>query len=189
MNPASASIYPDDCSTVRVEIHIEESWIDKFLSEQQLIIPINEKINLRNLKINLLPGILNIQADIVDKEGSSIDITSQPKWNPDNQHLSIENLKIKAKSKNLLLKGAGWFAQHFLNAKLDQKIEEEVNILHAKQLEKLKKDPVIIPIPKAGNAIVEVRNIIIHELIFVEHGIKVIASIEGLWKVNLKNEG
>ena len=189
MNPASTSIYTDDCSTVRVEINIEESWIDKFLSEQQLIIPINDKINLRNLKINLLPGSLNIQADIVDKEGSSIEITSEPKWNPENQHLSIENLKFKAKSKNLLLKGASWFAQHFLNSKLDQKIEEQVNILHSKQLERIKKDPVIIPIPKAGQAIVEVRNIIIHELIFVEHGIRVTASIEGLWKLNLKNEG
>ena len=178
-------MYADDCSTFRVEIHIEESWIDKFLSEKQLIIPINDKTNLSNLKVNVLSGTLHLQADIVEKEGSTIDIITQLRWNTENQYLNIEDLKIKANSKNLLLKGAGWFAQHFLNAKLDKKIEEQANMLLSTQLDKIKKEPVIIPMPKAGKATVDVRNITIQEMIFVDHGIRVIAMIEGFWKLNL----
>jgi len=186
MNQDSPALSPNDCSSIQVEILIEESWIDRFLVEQQVIIPINDKTHLTNLKINLDSGMLNLQADFEEKEGSSIEITSRPMWDPLQQYLHIEDLKIQTKSKNLLFKSKGWFAQHFLNAKLDKKIEEQANLLYSKQLEKIKKDPVNLPIPKAGNVMVAVTNITIHELIFIDHGIKVKASIEGLWKLNLR---
>lgn len=185
MNQDTPALSPKDCFSIQLEILIEESWIDQFLSEQQLIIPINDRMHLSNLKINLDTGKLNIQADIEEKEGSSIDMSSRPIWEASSQTLHIADLKLRTKSNNLLLKGASWFAQHFLNAKLDKKIEEQVNLLYSNHMEKMRKNPLNIPIPKAGRATVEVANITIHELEFIEHAIRVNATIDACWKLRL----
>ena len=187
MNPAFEGIAPEECSSVQVEILIEETWLERLLLDQEVVIPVSDKIHLINLKINLTSGMLNIVADILEREGSTLEITSRPVWDPAQQYLHIEDLKIKTKSNNLLLKSAGWFAQQFMGEKLDKKIEVQANHLYSKQLEKIKKDPVHFPIPKAGNATVAVTNITIHELIFIEHAIRVKAAIEGYWKMNLVN--
>ena len=171
-----------------MQILIEETWIDRLLEEQQAEIPINDKYTLTNLRINLSLGKLNFKADLKGKKESCVDLTSRPIWNSTSQSLQIEDWKIKTSSKNITLKTASWFARNFLNTKIDRKIEEVVNLLYSRQLEKIKKDPVSIPIPKAGNAEVSVSNITIHELIFIDHSIKVKATIEGYWKLELRVE-
>ncbi len=188
MNQEFSHDTSQDCSSIQVDILIEEPWIDRFLTEQQVELPVNDKYTLVNLRINLSPGTLNFKADLKEKEESCVDLTSRPIWNASSQRLQIEDLQLQTSSKNILLKTAGWFARIFLNAKIDRKLEDAANLLYSKQLEKIKKDPVSIPIPKAGNAEVSVSNITIHELIFIEHAIKVKATIDALWKLNLKVE-
>ena len=171
------------CSSVQVEVRIEESWINKFLSERGIVIPINEKIHLSGLKIDMKDNILTVEADISEKEGSSIEIVSRPVWDVANQSVHIEDFKLETKSKNLLVKSAGWFTQLF--SKVDTKIEEQMNHLLAAQLEKIKKDPVHFPIPKSGQALVDVTNITVQEMVILDHAIGVTATIEGIWKLHL----
>jgi hypothetical protein len=185
MNDNTTFLPPVDCSCIQVEILIEESWINRFLEEQQVIIPVTENIHLQKLKISLDGEVLHLQAEFRENENSSILLNFRPVWNPDKQNLQIENLKLQTKSSNLLLKTKGWFAQLFLNAKLDKKIEEQANLLYSVQLEKIKKDPVNIPIPKAGNATVTVTNITVLRLVFEDQLIRVNAMIEGFWKLKL----
>jgi len=185
MNEDVQDFDPQDCSALQVEILIDESWIDRFLAERQIAIPIDEKTHLTNLRINLAGGLLNVQADITEKEGSSVELSVRPWWDASNQVLNIEDLNINTKSKNILVKSAGWFTQHFLNSRLDKKIEEKANGLFKTQIEKIKAGPVNFPIPKAGNAQVSVKEITVNELIFVDHAIRVKATIDGYWKLNL----
>ncbi|MFZ1677220.1 MAG: DUF4403 family protein [Saprospiraceae bacterium] len=176
-----------DCSALRVEILIEESWINGFLNDKQILIPIDDKIHLANLKISLEGGLLNLNADIEENEGSSIEVSSHPVWDPLRQYLQIEDVKFQTKSKNLILKSKGWLARLFLDGKLDKKIEEKANLLFSDQLAKIKKNPTLFPIPNTGNASVLVTDITIQELIFLDQAIRVKATIEGYWKLNLIN--
>ncbi|MEO5906629.1 MAG: DUF4403 family protein, partial [Saprospiraceae bacterium] len=107
MNPDLSNVAPDDCSSIQVDIILEESWIHHFLEEQQTEIPINEQYTLTNLKIKLGEGTLNFQADLKGKEGTSMDVTSTPIWDAESQRLRIEGLDIDTNSKNFLLKSAG----------------------------------------------------------------------------------
>ena len=88
-------------------------------------------------------------------------------------------------SKNFLMKTAGWLASNVLNSTLDKKIEEQANKLFKRQLEKLKTEPLAIPIPKGGTANVKVENITIDHLLFIEHAMEVKASIDAYWKFHL----
>ncbi len=176
-----------DCSALHVQIHIEESWINRFLDEKHIIIPIDDNIHLINLKIRLEGGLLNLNADIQENEGSSIEITSHPVWDPLRQYLQIEDVKFQTKSKNLILKSKGWLARLFLDGKLNKKIEQKVNQLLSDQLAKIKKDPTLFPIPNTGNASVHVTNITLQELIFIDQAISLKAKIEGFLKLNLTN--
>ncbi len=185
MNQNSPPSSKDEYSTNRVEILIEESWINRLLGGLEANLPVGDKIHLVNPKITLDSGVLNLQVDILENEGSSIEITWHPVWDPAQQYLHIEDFKFQIISKNLLLKSKGWFAQLFLNARLDKKIEERANLLLYNQLQKIKKEPVRFPISKGGHAEVFVSNISVQELIFQKKSINVKATIEGIWKVDL----
>lgn len=185
MNITDRDLPSIECSALRVEIVIEESWINSFLDEKQIIIPIDDKIHLTNLKIGLEGGLLNLNADIMENEGSSLEVTSHPVWDSLRQYLQIGDVKFQTKSKNLILKSKGWLARLFLDGKLDKKIEEKANQLLSDQLAKIKKDPTLFPIPNTGNASVLVTNITLQELIFMDQAITLKATIEGFWKLNL----
>ena len=184
MNDSTQPGNREDCSTIDVEILVEEPWIDQILDEYPIEIPVNEMIVLTNLKVNLADGMLNFQADLKDKS-SSIELTSRPVWDAERQYLSIMDLDLQTNTKNVLLKSAGWLAQNFLNATIDRKIEEQVNKMYALQLVKLKEKPVRLPLPKGGSALVKMSSIVIHELTFVGQAINVKATIDAHLTLNL----
>lgn len=187
MNDDTLSEAREDCSAIDVEILVDESWIDNMLNEYPIEIPVNENIVLTNLKVILGDGLLNFKADLKDKS-TSIELTSRPLWDPERQYLSIMDLDLQTNTKNILLKSASWLAQNFLNATIDRKLEEQANKMYAKQLEKLKEQPVRLPVPKGGTALVKVSSIVLHELIFVGQAIKVKATIDAYLTVNLTTD-
>ncbi len=150
-----------------------------------MTIPINEQYSLYNLRINIGEGTLNFQADIKEKEGTTIEVTSRPEWDAKNQRILISDLKLKTDSNNFLLKSAGWLAQTFLGAKIDKKLEEQANKMYRIQLEKLKEKPIEIPIPNNGKAKVMLSAITIHELAFLDQAIGVTATIDSHFKLHL----
>ncbi len=185
MNPNPIPTTSQDCSSLKIEILIEESWIDNYLSNLKVVIPINEQYSLTNLKINLGVGTLNFTANLQDKESSSVEINSRPEWDATNQRILITDLKLKTDSNNLFLKSAGWFAQTFMGSKIDRKIEEQANIMLQKQFEKLKEKPIEIPVPKGGVAKIMISSLHIDELLFVYQGIEVMATVNTYLKVHL----
>lgn len=175
----------EDISTIKVDLLIEESWIDNIVNEYKPEIPVNEKITLSNIRVQMGTGILNVMADLKDKDESTIDITVQPTWDVEHQSLLISDLKLKTDTKNVFLKSAGVFAQLFLNAKMDRKLEEQANKMYEKQLQKLKEKPIQIPIPKGGTAEVLISSVTIHELEFLDLAVRVKATIGGIMNVKL----
>ena len=188
MNENFSNIADADCSCLQVEVMVHESWIDRFMANHALVIPVGEKYHLVNLKADLEDRKLTMVADIQEKKGSSISITCTPVWNVDQQQIQLMDLKIDTLSKNILLKSAGWFAKTFMGAKIDKQIEEATSRLYALQMEKILRDGISIPIPNAGSANVLVRSVTIIEMIFLHQGIKVKAMIDGYWKLELKGQ-
>ena len=115
MNENFSNIADADCSCLQVEVMVHETWIDKFLANHALVIPVGEKYHLANLKVDLVDGSLKMQADIQEKQGSSIIITCKPFWNVEQQQIQLTDLRIDTLSKNILLKSAGWFAKTFMS--------------------------------------------------------------------------
>ncbi|HUR31540.1 MAG TPA: DUF4403 family protein [Saprospiraceae bacterium] len=174
-----------DCSSIQVEILLDESWLDKMLDEHNMDIPINEKIVLNNLQVNLQEGRLNVLADLKDKDGSGIEVTTRPVWDAAAQRITINDLKLKTDTKNVFLKSAGLFANVFLNSTIDRKLEDQANLMYTKQLEKLKSKPVEIPLPKGGTATIQISGITIHALDFISQAIRVKATIDSYWNLHL----
>lgn len=185
MNENVSGFTPLDHSAIQLEIILEESWINQFIHEKQIVIPLDDKTHLTNLQIRIQAGSLSLNADIAEKEGSSIELSAQPDWDASQQHLSINDVNLQTTSNNVWVKTAGWFAQVFLNSRIDKKIEEQANSLYHTQLDKILKEPVHFPIPKTGSAEVDVSAITIQELIFTDQAIRVKATIEGYWKLHL----
>ena len=174
-----------DCSCLQLEVHVDASWIDQILTKQQLNIQVSDQYSLTNLRIDLGDGKLALQADIKEKEGSAVKVTCLPVWDVENQKILLEEIDIKLISKNFLLKSAGWFAKTFMGAKIDKKIEKSVNQLYDQQLNTIIEAGISIPIKNGGTASVQVRSIIISEMTFQDHSIKVKAMVDGLWTLEL----
>ncbi len=175
-----------DCSCLQIEVLVKETWINRFLSHHELEIPISDQYHLIHLRADLADGKIMMLAGIKEKEGSSLKITCLPKWDIERQRILLEELDIKTVSKNILLKSAGWFAKTFMGAKIDKKIEEATNQLYADQIKTILKDGIAFPLPKAGNAMVQVRSVTISEMIFANRAIKVKAMIDGYWRLHLE---
>jgi hypothetical protein len=177
-----------DCSCLQIEVLVEEAWINHFLGKQDLVIHVSEKYSLSNLRIEFGEGKLTLDADITEKEGSSISVICLPKWDETQQRIHLEELEIKTHTKNILVKSAGWFATTFMGSKIDKKIEEATNQLYSNQMEKILAEGITIPIANSGSASVRVRSVVINEMVFVDHSIKVKAMIDGYWKLHLKTQ-
>ncbi len=188
MNHNFSNIAEADFSCLQVEVHVQESWIDRFMANHNLVIPVSDKYHLINLKPVLEDGKLTMVADIQEKIGSSLSITCTPIWNVDQQQIQLTDLKIDTLSKNILLKSAGWFASTFMGAKIDKQIEEATSRLYTLQMEKILRDGISIPIPNSGSATVLVRSITINEMTFKDQEIIVKALIDGYWKLELKGD-
>jgi hypothetical protein len=85
-----------------------------------------------------------------------------------------------------MVKSAGWFAQVFLQNKIDSKIELVTNQLYTHYLEKIKTKPLSFPFSKGGIAEATVSNVIISEMQFGEQAVEIKATIEGNWKLSLE---
>ncbi|MEO7927587.1 MAG: DUF4403 family protein [Saprospiraceae bacterium] len=187
MNEDVSGIAQLDCSSIQVEIIIEESWINQFIREKQIVLTLDEKNHLTTLQVSIRAGSLSVSADILEKDGSSLELNAQPEWDANRQQLSIKDVKLQTSSKNLWVKSAGWFAQAFLNSRIDKKIADQANLLYRTQLEKILKEPVHFPIPKTGGGEVDITAISVRELIFTDQAIRVKATIDGYWKLYLTN--
>lgn len=185
MNSDLSNKPPGEGSAIYVEILIDEKWIDNMIHENQFEIPVNDKITLSNLRVQIGVGLLNILADL--KEESTINVTAQPVWDEETQELRISDLKFKTDTKNVLLKSAGIFAQMFLNAKIDKKLEEQANRMYNVQLEKLKSKPIEVPVPKGGKALISISDITVHHLEFLDQAISIKATIHGVLNVHLSS--
>ena len=174
-----------DRSSVKIEIRIDELWINRSLAERSLTIPINEQIQLTNLSIAIQPSVLGIHAELKDKEGSSVAVAARPVWDAQLQHLRIEDLHVDTSSKNIFLKGAGWFAEKFLTGKVDSKIEEQVNRLLKEQLTRFTSGPVNLPIPKMGHVRTMLSSVTIHELTLVQGAVIAKLTIDGHYMIDL----
>ncbi len=178
-------IMETECSCMQVEVIVTESWLDRFIEQHQVSIPVGDKYHLVNLKNDLDHGKLTLQADIKEKEGSSIRITCLPKWDAGHQRIQLEELKINTSSKNILLKSAGWFAKTFMTSKIDKTIEEATNNLYKEQMNALLSKGLQFPLPNGSKAMVDVTSISIKEMTFLDHSIWVKVMIEGYWKLHL----
>lgn len=185
MNDNNANM-PQDCTSIRLDITIDEICIDNMLTELQLDIPINEQYTLTNLKVNLEEGKIVFAAGLKEKPGTSVIVTSSPEWDESSQRITFRDLNLKTDSNNLLLKSAGWLAQTFLQTKIDRKLEDQANSMFRKQIAKLKEKPMKIPIPNGGYAQVIISELVIHQLNFAPQTVEVTATILGSWRVHLQ---
>ena len=177
---------PQNCTSVKLDITIDESCIDNMLTELQMDIPINEQYTLTNLKVNLEEGKIVFAAGLKEKPGTTVIVTTSPEWDESTQRIIFRDLNFKTDSNNLLLKSAGWLAQTFLQSRIDRKLEDQANVMFGKQIAKLKEKPLKIPLPKGGHAQVMIAELLIHQLIFAPQTVDVTATILGSWRLHLQ---
>lgn len=188
MKPEFSSLTDADCSCLQIEVLVEESWINQLLAKQELMISVSDKYSLSNLRIRLEEGKLTMLGEINEKEGSAISVICLPKWDTLQQRIHLDELEIKTHSKNLLVKSAGWFANTFMGAKIDKKIEEVANRAYNKQLDTMMAEGITIPISKEGITRVRLRSLVISEMTFLDQSIKVKAMIDGHWHLHLSSQ-
>lgn len=172
-------------SNLDLDAQVDEAWVNRFLSRQHLVVPVTSKYNLENITIDLQENKILVRSDIVEKAGSQVIVTCLPDWDAASQRIKLNELNVELFSKNLLLKGAGWFARTFMSARLGSKVESAVNQLWSDQVKTWIRDDLHIPLPDGGQARVDVRSITIHQLQFESRTIKVKVSIGGHWHLRL----
>jgi len=167
-------------------VRLAEDWIQKLADEKDFAIALGDQYQLHHFSIKIEPGLLLIKAEIVDKPGSVINLACQPIWEPKEQKISLEEVEIKTKSKNLLVKSAGWIASKFMHEKIDKKLEEKVNQLYKTYLDKLLTAPFSIPIKGHGLVTINANSLVIQKMDFIEGGIDVDVEVDGIFNIDLK---
>lgn len=177
-----------DCSSIQMDICVEESWICRYTHEENVVIPLNEQYQLSNLSFALQPGKLTLRGEIIEKPGSVLEMTCIPRWDSTLQQIQLEDLQIKTQSKNLLVKSAGWFAQTFMQNKIDSRVEQATNQLYRHYLDLIRTQALEIPFPKGGTARIRVSGVVIHEMTFLEKALDIKATVEGHWELHLMDD-
>jgi hypothetical protein len=148
-----------ESSTIKFQVQLTEAWIQKLADEKDLIVSLSEQYQLHHFQVKLEPGTIIVEAELLNKPDSSVKVTCEPLWMVDEQQIQLENLEIKTKSRNLLVKSAGWVASTFLGEKIDRKMEEKVNQMINDYMEKFLGQPFIIPIKGHGQVTIKPGNL------------------------------
>lgn len=187
LNPDTTISTLNDRSTLRLHVRLAEAWIQKLADEKDFSIAVGDQYQLHHFHIKIEPGLLLIKAEIVDKPGSVIKLACQPIWEANEQKLRLEEVEIKTKSKNLLVKSAGWVASKFMQEKIDKKLEEQINHLYQTNLEKILTQPLSIPIKGHGLVNINAKALLIQKMEFEEGEIQVDVEINGVYKIELNS--
>jgi hypothetical protein len=168
-----------------VQVRLAETWLQKLTDEKDFTVSLGDQYQLHHFKLKIEPGLIFIRAEIVDKPGSVINFACLPRWDADDQKLLLDETTFNTKSKNLLLKSAGWVASKFMQEKIDKKIEEQINNLYKTNLEKLLSQPLSIPIKGHGMVTVTANSLFIEKIGFAEGSIEMEVLVNGIFKVAL----
>lgn len=174
-----------ESSTIKFQVQLTEAWIQKLADQKDFTISLNEQYQLHHFRVQLTSGQIHVDAEVVNKPDSFVELSFQPLWMVDEQQIQLENLDIKTKSKNLLLKSAGWVASKFLGEKIDRKIEEKVNQMFTESLQKLLSKPSTIPIKGHGEVRLQPKDIKILEIHLEEGQARLIIQVIGHLQVDL----
>ncbi len=185
MNPDTTISTSYDGSSLRVQVRLAAAWLQKLADEKDFTVSLGDQYQLNHFKIKIEPGLIFIRAEIVDKPGSVINFACLPRWEADDQKLFLDETAFNTKSKNLLLKSAGWLASNFMQEKIDKKIEDQINNLYITNLEKLLAQPLSIPIKRHGFVTVTANSLFIEKIDFLEGSIEADIKVKGLFSVGL----
>ena len=187
MNPDITNSTRSEESPLRLHLRLTEAWMQNLADAKNLSLPVGDQYHLHHFNIRIQPGLLIIKADIIDKPGSVIKLSCQPKWDAQLQKMNLDEINIKTKSKNLLVKGAGWVANKMIHGKIEKKIEEQINDLYHHMLEKSLAQPLSIPIKGHGVANVNAKAILIQKMDFMEGVIEVDVVVDGIFNIELNS--
>lgn len=185
MNPSIINSTLNESSAIKFQVRLTEAWIQKLADEKNLLITLTEQYQLHHFQVKLQPGHIYVEAEIVDKPGSLIEVLCAPLWMVDEQRMELDNLEINTKSKNLLVKSAGWVASKFMGEKIDRKIEEKVNQLFNEHLQKLLSNPFPIPIKGHGQVIIHPEDLKILQVIIEEGHATCLVQVKGRLNIEL----
>jgi len=172
-------------SATNIYVHLSETWIQRFIDKKDFTVPLRDKYQLHHFIISLEASLLTIEAEIVDMPGSVIIVSCVPKWNTATQNLELEELDIKTKSKNLILKSAGWVASTFMGEKIDRKIIEQVNGFYHEFRNRLLAEPFNIPLKGQGNLALEPNSFSILTIMVEQNMIQLHIELNGSFSVAL----
>ena len=166
-------------STIRTTIQLSDDWINHFLSAQKIVVPLSKKHHLTDMRFQWMPERMKFIGEISEKPGSWIDLQCRPVWHSQKQSLEIQEVKLQIRSKNILVKGAGWFSRTFMQSKIDRKSETAVNQLYHQAISKLYEQPLSISVLQGGRLAGQVTSMRIHEMQFTDRHLNVNLTVEG----------
>ncbi len=154
----------DRISVIRTQLHVSSSWINQQLAERNIQIPLSKKHHLTAICFGFYPGQINMQGDIVEKAGSIVELMFSPIWDADAQTMKLNDLRIRVRSKNILVKGAGWFTKTFLHSRMDKKVEQAVNQQYRQMILALKEKPLSFPLIPGSQLQGHLHSLTLHSL-------------------------
>jgi hypothetical protein len=156
------------------------------MKEKDFKVSLSEQYQLHHFVITIEADKLLLAANLLDKPGSSIQFSCQPKWNKKQQRLELKKIDIKTKSRNLMVKGAGWVAAVFMREKIDKKIEEQINRLYSGYLEKWMSEGIEIPLKGHGRGLILPEAIQLRKLKLINDLVETEVEIKGKFSLQLE---
>lgn len=169
----------DRISRIRTQVTISASWINQQIAERNIRIPLSNKHHLTAICFEFYPGRLSLQGDIVEKAGSIIELQFNPKWDPKVQAVKLQDLQIRIRSRNILVKGAGWFTKTFLHSRIDKKVEQAVNLQYRNFISSMQEKPVTFPLFQGSHAQGHLQSLSLHTLTLEENRIRLDVELTG----------
>ena len=166
---------------------ISDAWLQNFADEKKLVIPLKEKYHLHQFQFSLFRDELLIKAPIMEKPESIVELLGKPRWDATSQRLYLDGFTIETKTKNLLIKSAGWVASKLLHEKVDRLLEEKLNDMYRSTLKKIILKDLLIPVRNQSTMNMIVQKINIQSIAFLPGKIEVEVEVSGKLKLDLKS--
>jgi len=181
MNPDESSVY--------MTVRITEDWINAYLLRKAVVIPLRDQYSIGRLAVRIAGSGMQLTGEFLDVPDSYADVSTRIRWDAAAQRLSLDDLEVKTRTRNLVLKSAGWIAGKLMIGKIDQQVENTINDMLQAHLKALGLEPFEIPIPGQGKVHALLSYVRIMELALEEKALRVVASLEGTWQVELTGHG
>jgi len=173
-------------SRLNIPIQIRKEHLNRLIKEKMPPIELRENLKLSNIHIDGNDDNFLVDLEVSGIYDGTLKVSFKPSFDKTSHKLTLDNLKIQMKEKGLFSKGLNWMMQGFMQNKIEDTIQSQVDSKLREFVKMYLKKPQEIVVPEGFLMFLNIEDFDIVNMFFDDSILNIQLEAEG--QLQLKSD-